>query len=281
MSHDYANQQATEIEDQLILPSKPTKPILPSKPLCEECFQVVLKAPTVNLSFVDVRANNTSHPHKGATDEQGNSTGYVYDVTRLRRNPPQFSLQGQELEVECAKNNDTEFKAVERLFVDKNEATDTDHTGSSPRILCAIYGMDKKRKNINAIRETWAPKCNGFFVASSKTDPSFDSVHIMQLHPDQYTNMWQKIRSMWSYIYDNYYDDFDWFHLGGDDMWLIVENLRDYLGSEEIRTAANGGLYIPQGRNKTQIPIYLGSRWKDWKDDDGVYNTGGPGAYFS
>jgi hypothetical protein len=82
--------------------------------------------------------------------------------------------------VECTKNNDTAYKAVETLFVDKNEATDADHTGSSPRILCALYmGCIKKMRIMTMLSRTWAPKYNGFFVASFKKDISIDSVHIM------------------------------------------------------------------------------------------------------
>jgi hypothetical protein len=251
--------------------------ILPSKPLCEECLKVVLKAKPVDLSFVNVRAHNQSHPHEGATFEQGNSStvGYVYDVTRLRRNPPVFSLQGKELAEECQPTNDAEYVATQRLTLAADQGT---KAGSSLSLLCAVYGMDNKRDQIDAIRETWGPKCDGFFIATARTDSSIDSVHIMQLNNDQYNNMWQKVRSMWSYIYDNYYDDFDWFHIGGDDMWLIVENLREYLGSEEIRSAANGGIYLTSPTSQpnvlTQTPLYLGCRWDA---GDVVFNTGGPG----
>jgi glycoprotein-N-acetylgalactosamine 3-beta-galactosyltransferase len=46
-----------------------------------------------------------------------------------------------------------------------------------------------------------------------------------------YGNMWQKVRSIWSYIYTNYLDEFDYFHLNGDDTLIIVDNLRNYLWS--------------------------------------------------
>ena len=38
--------------------------------------------------------------------------------------------------------------------------------------------------------------------------------------------MWQKSRAIWKYINFHYKDDYDWFILGGDDIFLIVENLR-------------------------------------------------------
>lgn len=39
-------------------------------------------------------------------------------------------------------------------------------------------------------------------------------------------NMWGKVRSIWRYVYDHYLDQFDFFQIGGDDYYLIPENLR-------------------------------------------------------
>lgn len=44
--------------------------------------------------------------------------------------------------------------------------------------------------------------------------------------PEEWDNMWQKSRAIWKYIDRHYKDEFDWFVLGGDDIFLIVENLR-------------------------------------------------------
>ena len=124
--------------------------------------------------------------------------------------------------------------------------------------------------------------------------------------------MWAKVQSIWAFIYDNFYNDYDWFHLGGmysiglsfafvespraylffpqlgtnahlkyvgDDMWMIVENMRLYLESEEIVTAANGGKYLPNGDEKTQTPLYLGSTFAYRGKPDRLYQTGGPGKF--
>ena len=90
-------------------------------------------------------------------------------------------------------------------------------------------------------------------------------------------NIWQKVRSMWSYIYDNYYEEYDWFHIGGDDLFLLVENMRLYLESEEIRTAANGGIYLPNGNELKQTPLLLGRRFKYMGRDDEIFDSGGSG----
>ena len=82
---------------------------------------------------------------------------------------------------------------------------------------------------------------------------------------------------MWSYVYDNYYEKYDWFHIGGDDLYLILENLRYYLESEEIRTAANGGIYLPDGTETMQTPLFMGRRFAYMGDMNDIFNSGGSG----
>ena len=82
---------------------------------------------------------------------------------------------------------------------------------------------------------------------------------------------------MWAYIYDNYYEDFDFFHIGGDDLYVLVENLRLYLESEEIRTAANGGVYLPDGSETSQTPLFLGRRFAYQGDMNDIFISGGSG----
>jgi len=121
------------------------------------------------------------------------------------------------------------------------------------------------------------PKCDGFMVGSTKTDRALGTVEIPHEGPEEYNNIWQKVRSMWSYIYDNYYENYDWFHIGGDDLFLIVENLRLYLESEEIKTAANGGIYLPYGNETMQTPLFLGRRFAYMGDMDDIFISGGSG----
>ena len=108
---------------------------------------------------------------------------------------------------------------------------------------------------------------------------------------------------MWSYIYDNYYgkcitpvgelggqdlsnfrqfafiisEKYDWFHIGGDDLFMIIENFRYYLESEEIRTAANGGIYLPFGNETMQTPLLLGRRFAYMGDMTNIFDSGGSG----
>eukprot|EP00532_Pseudo-nitzschia_australis_P018583 CAMPEP_0168292606 /NCGR_PEP_ID=MMETSP0142_2-20121227/7255_1 /TAXON_ID=44445 /ORGANISM="Pseudo-nitzschia australis, Strain 10249 10 AB" /LENGTH=198 /DNA_ID=CAMNT_0008240459 /DNA_START=17 /DNA_END=613 /DNA_ORIENTATION=- len=41
--------------------------------------------------------------------------------------------------------------------------------------------------------------------------------------------MWQKVRSIWRFVGTHYLEDFDFFFQGGEDMYVLPENLRHYL----------------------------------------------------
>jgi glycoprotein-N-acetylgalactosamine 3-beta-galactosyltransferase len=114
-------------------------------------------------------------------------------------------------------------------------------------------------------------------AASNKTDRAIDAVDIAHEGPEVYDNLWQKFRSITSYLYDNYYDKYDWFFIADDDSFVIVENLRLYLESEEIKLASNGGVILPVGNETTQVPLLLGRRFAFKGDRNDIFPSGGAG----
>ena len=58
---------------------------------------------------------------------------------------------------------------------------------------------------------------------------------------------------------------------------MIMENFREYLESEEIRTAANGGIYLPDGTETEQTPLFLGRRFAYMGDMNDIFISGGSG----
>lgn len=114
-------------------------------------------------------------------------------------------------------------------------------------------------------------------VASNKTEPSVHAVDIPHEGPEDYNNLWQKFRSTISYVYDNYYNKYDWFFMGDDDTFVIVENMRLYLESEEIRLASNGGHFLPIGNETSQTPLLLGRRFAFKGDRTDIFPSGGAG----
>jgi len=115
-------------------------------------------------------------------------------------------------------------------------------------------------------------------VASTKTKQSLGTVNILHEGIEDYNNIWQKIRSVWSYVYDNYYNDYDWFHIGGDDLYLLVENLRLYVESDVVRSAANGGRQpLEDWGQKFQTPLFLGRRFAEQGNMERIFISGGAG----
>jgi hypothetical protein len=237
------------------------------------------------------------HPHAGARFANG-SWGYVYDVTLVRKwmlqryiqeqgsttanlgngtEPPLSYLPiapGKETEIICntPPKEGGEKKAGWRLLTGKVEvvnSTKLSTTMRSSKLLCAIYTHDKAHARIRGIVETWGWRCDGFFAASTKTvddplDEGFGAIDLPHEGKEYYENMWQKTRSIWGYIHDNYLD-YEYFFLAGDDTHLIVENLRSYLDNLDI------------GKDK---PLYLG-QWIPHPISKGVngYYLGGGSGY--
>ncbi len=67
-----------------------------------------------------------------------------------------------------------------------------------------------------------------------------------------YKNMWQKVRSTLAYIYDNYLEDYGYFHICGDDTYVVVENLRSYLNGPQVLALLNGQTDIISEKNSQQ-----------------------------
>ena len=104
--------------------------------------------------------------------------------------------------------------------------------GGGPKILCMIYTMANAHSTrVRAIRETWAGACDGFLAFSTETDPRIPAISIPHDGEESYDNMWQKVRSIWRYVGKHYADDFDYFFLGGDDLFVLPQNLRSYLAT--------------------------------------------------
>lgn len=70
--------------------------------------------------------------------------------------------------------------------------------------------------------------------------------------------MWQKVRSILKYTYDNFLNDYEYFHISGDDSYVIVDNMRNYLQGKDIKNLLNG--YID---NFSKPYFHATKRWKN------------------
>merc|ERR1712072_1260078 len=72
---------------------------------------------------------------------------------------------------------------------------------------------------------------------------------------------------MGSYAHDHFGAEFEWFIVGGDDLFVIPENLKAYLASDEILSASDHG----------KKPMFLGRRFSAGGQGGQVFNSGGAG----
>ena len=253
-------------------------------------IEILSQNKAIDMSYEPVSNLGIDHPHMGGIDENGGK-GYVHDETKLRLSK-EVNVDWEE---KCGNNNDGNFKMltnrvrIDKVGHDKAEEEATFHrTGDRVKIMCVVYTISENHERLPAIRETWARDCDGFMVASDSTDPAFGSVNIPHQGEEAYNNIWQKIRSVWSYVYHNYHDKYDWFHIGGDDLFVMVENLRLYLESDEIlameRNGFDGlpsdghGSYRVDGEvDGKQHPLFLGRRFKEQGNVNRIFNSGGSG----
>jgi len=117
-------------------------------------------------------------------------------------------------------------------------------SGRRSRILCMVYTVDlpEPRERLRAIVDTWGRDCDGFWAASNATDHDLGAIDLPHAGPEEYGNIWQKVRTMWTYAYDHYLEEFDFFHICGDDAYAVVENLRSFLDGPDVLRLEEGHL---------------------------------------
>jgi hypothetical protein len=140
------------------------------------------------------------------------------------------------------------------------------------RVLCAMYTVAIPRLYTLAQTAalTWGAQCDGFLAFSNVTVPNLGMVHLVHAGPEAYGNMWQKTRSIWRYLYQHYRFDYDYFHLSGDDVYVIVPNLQRFLHEQQELQAQE---------YPNSPPLVFAGQWIRQKNRP--YLGGGPGYTLS
>ena len=172
-------------EDSIAIPERREEQKKPSKPLCDECRKIVEKAKPVDLAYVDMTGGHKDHPHMGAKDVHGNY-GFVHNATHLHDDPPSFNMPEESLIKACKRRDNNYRMLTEKVRVDFKGEKEAQHTREKrAKIFCLVYTIEKAHTEIPRIRETWGQKCDGFMVASTKSDPSIDAVEIPHEGPEE------------------------------------------------------------------------------------------------
>ncbi len=91
----------------------------------------------------------------------------------------------------------------------------------------------------------------------------------------KYKSMHQRIQAAKAYVYDEFLEDYDFFHFCGDDVYLMVENMKEVLASKKVREW-----------DETPGKVSILGFWTNWgsypQEGDGkFYLNGAPGYTFS
>ncbi|KAL7534351.1 hypothetical protein ACHAWF_004807 [Thalassiosira exigua] len=127
------------------------------------------------------------------------------------------------------------------------------------RLMCLIYTMANAHSTrIRAMRDTWAG------------DPRLPAISLEHDGPEEYGNlsMWQKIRSIWNFVGTHYLNDYAWFFIGGDDLFVLPHNLKMYLAS----------LTHKDGSDPKTKEYFVGLRFDG---NNSYFNSGGAGYALS
>jgi len=144
---------------------------------------------------------------------------------------------------------------------------------TSPRVMCFTYSYEVKHDYVEAIRKTWGKRCDGYLAISniSLHDQGIvalgpldeEEAHKEWFQQDSYNRMWTKTQLIFNLIAtSSLLDDYDFFLLGGDDLYVLVDNLKTFLASERIQAMSDQPLYI--GR-------------EIWANNFTRFNSGGAG----
>ncbi|KAK6186502.1 hypothetical protein SNE40_008531 [Patella caerulea] len=118
------------------------------------------------------------------------------------------------------------------------------------KILCWVLTAPKFLDNrAKAVKNTWGKRCDKTLFFSSAANASFPTIGLnVSEGRDALPN--KTIRAF-TYCYENYGQDFDWFMKADDDTYVIVENLRkfvsNYSSSDPIYFGHNFYKYFKQG----------------------------------
>ena len=105
-----------------------------------------------------------------------------------------------------------------------------------PKVLCFIM-MHSQSDRIHDVLETWGKRCDKLVLASDTTDPILGTVAIKA--KATYKGLWNKLIETLRYIWDHYQHEYEWFFKVDDDSYVIVENLKAFLASNEVQQHYN------------------------------------------
>jgi hypothetical protein len=104
---------------------------------------------------------------------------------------------------------------------------------------------------VDRARQTWGRRCDSHLILTNVTGSGRPPVNIAP-GDGACGILWPDVQTIWLYVSEHHLDNFDYFLFSDNELFVVAENLRMYLSSDEISQATSGG----------NRPIYLGRRYQ-------------------
>eukprot|EP00557_Chaetoceros_sp_GSL56_P014244 CAMPEP_0176485022 /NCGR_PEP_ID=MMETSP0200_2-20121128/4821_1 /TAXON_ID=947934 /ORGANISM="Chaetoceros sp., Strain GSL56" /LENGTH=338 /DNA_ID=CAMNT_0017881645 /DNA_START=45 /DNA_END=1058 /DNA_ORIENTATION=+ len=224
-----------------------------------------------NKVFVPQVVNHTNIPNAQKRIGPDGQSGYTHDP-RFLLNQKQKSTITKEVN-KCkiceppgeGSEGIEGFSTLERI----RHHIESSKASRNVTLFCAVYTYKGGIKFTDAIKDTWGKRCDGLLFASDESNSITGHTLIPSnsIYGFGYNGMTQRTRAILAYLYDNFLTSFDFFHICGDDTYLIVENLKEFLFESQAWENSNknndryvfaGFLYSWGSKKHEQLRHYLG-----------------------
>lgn len=205
--------------------------------LVQRQYLVTIKASPTNKRFLQ-RGNHTNVP---PLDIKTGKRISVHDPLFLRKTSRRSDIPEEEKDSMCAKPGsgvEGEKGNANLIKIRDHIESKSSRKSSQIKLLCAIYTYSGNVNMTNAVGETWARRCDGALFASDMSSEATGHFHIPSSSRNGYgyKGMIQRTRAILAYLYDYFLNDYDFFHICGDDVYIIVENMKEFLQSDEAQS---------------------------------------------
>ena len=80
------------------------------------------------------------------------------------------------------------------------------------------------------VKNTWGSHCDKLLFMSTQEDSHLGAVKLLGAEEGR-QGLWGKTKRAFKYVYENHFDEYEWFLKADDDTFVVVENLKAVLAN--------------------------------------------------
>lgn len=158
----------------------------------------------------------------------------------------------------CTKTKRKNQNRQHKVVLDRIEILPNDSDALNAKVLCfiPIISTDHNARALD-VMNTWGKRCDKLVFASNATDSNIGAVKV-DVSTEDWAHLWEKQRETMRHIWQVYGEEYDWFLKADLDTYVIVENLKAYLASEEIQSKKDEPLILGRRVSRREEKWYQG-----------------------